>query len=65
MVKNIDELNQIVEELFRNLYLEDEHRSRRGIDHGEAEEEYDFRTYYTRSSGDGVPVFDGTGRNHW
>jgi len=65
MVKNVDELNQIVEELFRNLYLEDEHRSRRRIDQGGAEEEYDYRTYYTRSSGGGVPVFDGSGRSRW
>ena len=29
MVKNVEELNRIVEDLFRNIYLEDEHRSRR------------------------------------
>ena len=65
MVKNVDELNQIVEELFRNLYLEDEHRSRRRVNRAEEEESYDYRTYYTRSSGGGVPAFDGSGRSHW
>jgi len=64
MVKNVDELNQIVEELFRNLYLEDEHRSRRRADRAAAEEEYDYRTYYTRASGGGVPAFDGSGLSH-
>jgi hypothetical protein len=64
MVKSVDELNQIVEDLFRNIYLEDEHRSRRRIDQVEAEE-YDYRDYYTRGGGGSPPTFDGSGRSHW
>jgi uncharacterized protein with von Willebrand factor type A (vWA) domain len=65
MVKNVDELNQIVEDLFRNIYLEDEHRSRRSTDRAEEEEEYDYRTYYTRGGTGSAPSFDGLGRSHW
>ena len=64
MVKSVDELNQIVEDLFRNIYLEDEHRSRRRIERVE-EEEYDYRDYYTRGSGMSTPTFDGARRFYW
>jgi len=64
MVKSVEELNQIVEDLFRNIYLEDEHRARRRIEKIE-EEEYDYRDYYTRGGGGGRPTFEGSGRSHW
>jgi hypothetical protein len=64
MVKCVDELNQIVEDLFRNIYLEEEHRSQRRTDQVE-EEEYDYRDYYSRGGGGGAPTFDGAGRSHW
>jgi len=65
MVKNVEELNQIVEDLFRNIYLEDEHRARRHIEQVE-EEKYDYRDYYTRGGGGGsTGALDGTGRSHW
>jgi hypothetical protein len=64
MVKSVEELNRIVEDLFRNLYLEDEHRSKRRIDQA-AEEEYNYRDYYTRGGGSTTPDFDGAGRSSW
>jgi uncharacterized protein len=65
MVKSVEELNQIVEDLFRNIYLEDEHRSRRRIDQVEEEQTYDFRDYYTRGGGTSAPEFDGANRSRW
>ncbi|WP_305045340.1 VWA domain-containing protein [Geoalkalibacter sp.] len=64
VVKNVAELNQVVEDLFRNIYLEDEHRAMRSIKKAEEEEPYDYRTYYTRGGG-GTPSLDGAGRSHW
>ena len=65
-VKSVEQLNQIVEDLFRNIYLEAEHRSKRLIDKVEAEQEYDYRDYYTRSGGSTSSEFDGsTGRSSW
>jgi len=65
MVKNVEELNQIVENLFRNIYLEDEHRSRRSNEKVQEEEEYDYRSYYTRGGTGSTPGFDAEGRSHW
>ncbi len=65
VVKNVEELNLIVEDLFRNIYLEDEHRSKRKIDKVEEEQEYDYRDYYTRGGGAPTPGFDPEGRSHW
>lgn len=65
VVKSVDELNLIVEDLFRNLYLEEEHRAKRKIETVAAEQEYDYRDYYTRNAGAAVPGFDPEGRSHW
>jgi len=65
MVKNVDELNRIVEDLFRNIYLEDEHRSMRSLNKAEEEEEYDYRSYYTRGGNAQTPELDPMGRSHW
>lgn len=64
-VKSIDDLNQIVEALFRNIYLEEEHRSKRSIDKFEAEQDYDYRDYYTRGGSGGRSTLDPLGRSHW
>lgn len=65
VVKSVEDLNLIVEDLFRNIYLEDEHRSKRRIDKVEEEKEYDYREYYTRGGGVTTPDLDGEGRSHW
>jgi uncharacterized protein len=65
VVKSVEELNNIVEDLFRNIYLEDEHRSRRSINRVEEDREYDYRDYYTRGGDGSTPVLDPQGRSHW
>lgn len=65
VVKNVEELNLIVEDLFRNIYLEDDHRSMRAIDKVEEEQGYDYRDYYTRGSSGNPQGFDPEGRSHW
>ncbi|WP_305042885.1 VWA domain-containing protein [Geoalkalibacter sp.] len=65
VVKNVAELNQVVEDLLRNIYLEDEHRAMRTIKKVEDEEAYDYRTYYTRGGGAATPRLDPEGRSHW
>jgi uncharacterized protein len=64
-VKNVEELNVIVENLFRNIYLEEEHRSMRSIHKMEEDQEYDYRDYYTRGGTGAAPSLDGQGRSHW
>ncbi len=65
VVKSVEELNMIVEDLFRNIYLEDEHRARRSIDKAQEDEEYDYRDYYTRGGSGSAPTLDPEGRSHW
>ncbi|MBW2451690.1 MAG: VWA domain-containing protein [Deltaproteobacteria bacterium] len=64
-VKSVDELNLIVEDLFRNIYLEDEHRSMRSIKRVDGEDEYDYRDYYTRGKEQTPPRFDTEISRHW
>lgn len=65
VVKNVEELNEIVEDLFRNIYLEDEHRSKRSQSKQEEDQPYDYRDYYTRGGGSSAPALDAEGRSHW
>lgn len=65
VVKNVAELNQVVEDLFRNIYLEEEHRARRSVRKAEENQVYDYRQYYTRGGGSSTPHLDPTGRSHW
>ena len=62
-VKNVDDLNKIVEDLFRNIYLEQIHRSKK-IKKRE-KEEYDYRSYYTRGKQEVTPQLDPAARRHW
>jgi len=64
-VKNVEQLNQIVEDLFRNIYLEEEHRAKRAVQKQEAAEPYDYRDYYTRGGGSPDAGFDPDSRSHW
>ena len=64
-VKNVEELNLIVEDLFRNIYLEADHLAKRSIAEEEEEKEYNYRDYYKRGVGDYAQEFDGSGRSHW
>lgn len=64
-VKNVEELNLIVEDLFRNIYLEEVHRSKRAIDKVDDEKDYDYRSYYTSGKNAPAPQFDPMARSHW
>lgn len=64
VVKNVEELNAIVEDLFRNIYLEEEHRTKGSRAEQEQEQPYDYRDYYTRGGGS-APSLDAEGRSHW
>ncbi len=64
-VKNVEELNRIVENLFRSIYLEEEHRARRSSDKVEEEKDEDYRDYYHRGGDGAAPSLDGGGRSHW
>lgn len=63
-VKTIEELNVIVEDLFRNIYLEEIHRSKRIID-SVKDNESDYGNYYTRGKSSSAPSFDPSARSHW
>jgi hypothetical protein len=65
VLKNVEELNLIVEDLFRNIYLEEEHRSMKSIKKIEEDQEYNYRDYYTRGGSGTAPSLDPEGRSHW
>lgn len=65
VVRNVDELSSVVEELFVTLF--DHHDSRtwnRGRREQQAEEPHDYRSYYTRGS-NAAPAFDPDVRRQW
>ena len=65
VVRDVDELSLIVEDLFCTLY--DHHDTRawkRRRRESKAEEQHDYRTYYTRESG-AAAAFDPDARRHW
>lgn len=65
VVKNVEELNAIVEDLFRSIYLAEEHHSKRSRAEQEEDQPYDYRDYYTRGGGNSAPSLDGEGRSRW
>jgi uncharacterized protein with von Willebrand factor type A (vWA) domain len=65
VVRNVDELSLVVEELFHTLYDHHDTRAWKGRRHEpKAEEPYDYRTYYTKKSG-ATPAFDPDVRRQW
>ncbi|HEY6874549.1 MAG TPA: VWA domain-containing protein [Geobacteraceae bacterium] len=65
VVRNVDELSLMVEDLFRTFF--DHHDTRAWKNRSRApktEEPHDYRTYYTRKSG-AAPAFDPDTRRHW
>ena len=69
VVKTVDDLSLVVEELLRDMYADQAHpldKKRLREAKAEAEEVYDSRDYYTRGRSDaGQPSFDPGGRAHW
>lgn len=66
VVKSVDELSQIVEELFCTLYDHNDVRAWQGRRHKpKGEEPYDYRSYYTRGKDAAPPAFDPGVRRSW
>lgn len=65
VVNNVEELNAIVENLFRDIYLEEIHRSKKNVDSPTEDEDYDYRSYYTSGRNAPTPKFDPMARSHW
>jgi uncharacterized protein len=65
VVRDVDELSRVVEDLFCTLYDHHDTRAWKGRQREpRAEEPYDYRTYYTRGGG-ATPALDPTVRRQW
>ncbi|HEY6838636.1 MAG TPA: VWA domain-containing protein [Geobacteraceae bacterium] len=66
VVKSVDELSRIVEDLFCTLYDHNDTRVWRRRDRETGPEEtYDYRDYYARGRSGSAPAFDPTVRRSW
>ena len=67
VVKTVDDLSLVVEDLLRDIYADKAHPiDRKRLLEAKAAEVYDSKDYYTRGTGGGSePVFDPSGRSSW
>jgi len=67
VVKTVEDLSTVVEELLRDIYGDRaEPIDRKRLQEAKKEEEYDSKDYYRRGVGSGVePTFDPSGRSGW
>jgi hypothetical protein len=68
VVKTVEDLSLVVEDLLRDIYADRAHPiDRKRMREATAAEVYDSKDYYTRgsTSGGSEPTFDPTGRSHW
>jgi len=67
VVKTVDDLSLVVEDLLRDIYADQAHPiDRKRLLEAKAAEVYDSKDYYTRgASGASQPAFDPAGRSHW
>ena len=66
VVRDVDELSIVVEDLFRTLYDHHDTRAWKGRRREQkTEEPHDYRAYYTRGGSGAAPVFDPQGRSSW
>ncbi len=67
VVKTVEELGRVVEELLRDIYADQAHPlDKKRLREAKAAESYDYQDYYTRGAGGGSqPAFDPGGRSHW
>lgn len=67
VVKTVEELSLVVEDLLRDIYADHAHPiDRKRLREAKAEEIYDSKDYYTRGASSGSePVFDPSGRSKW
>ena len=67
VVKTVDDLSLVVEDLLRDIYADHAHPiDRKRLQEAKAAEEYDPKDYYTRgTTGGSSPAFDPGARSHW
>jgi hypothetical protein len=67
VVKTVEDLSGVVEDLLRDIYADHAHPiDRKRLREAKEAEVYDSRDYYTRgSSGGSEPAFDPAGRSSW
>jgi uncharacterized protein len=67
VVKTVDDLSLVVEDLLRDIYADQAHPiDRKRLLEAKAAEAYDPKDYYTRGAGSvSQPAFEPTGRSHW
>jgi uncharacterized protein with von Willebrand factor type A (vWA) domain len=67
VVKTVDDLSLVVEDLLRDIYADHAHPiDKKRLLEAKAAEEYDSKDYYTRgTTGGSEPVFDPAGRSGW
>ncbi|MCM2357601.1 MAG: VWA domain-containing protein [Geobacteraceae bacterium] len=65
VVRDVNELSLMVEDLFRNLCTDQPRRLARDLLKARAEEPLDYRDYYTRGGSGQPPALDPQGRSHW
>ena len=67
VVKTVEDLSQVVEDLLRDIYADQAHPlDRKLLREAKAAESYDYQDYYTRgATGGGESGFDPGGRSHW
>ncbi|HXE96530.1 MAG TPA: VWA domain-containing protein [Dongiaceae bacterium] len=67
VVKTVDDLSLVVEELLRDIYADQaEPIDRKRLREAREAETYDYQDYYTRGTGGGgEPAFDPSGRSRW
>jgi uncharacterized protein with von Willebrand factor type A (vWA) domain len=67
VVKTVDDLSLVVEDLLRDIYADQAHPiDRKLLREAKAAETYDPKDYYHRGTEDGSqPTFDPDGRSHW
>jgi len=67
VVKTVEDLSLVVEDLLRDVYADQAHPlDRKRMREAKEAESYDYQDYYTRgASGGSEPGFDPAGRSHW
>ena len=66
VVKTVEDLSGVVEELLRDIYADQAHPvDKKRLREAKQAESYDYQDYYTRGAGASQPGFEPSGRSHW
>jgi hypothetical protein len=67
VVKTVEDLSLVVEDLLRDIYADQAHPlDKKHLREARSAEPYDSKDYYTRgTSGGSEPSFEPAGRSHW